>query len=195
VAEAVLAIRIEQILKKDQILEMYLNQVYWGHNNYGIQTAARTTLAKSARNLNLAESAMMAGLIQAPQDYSPFVNMKLAKQRQEIVLNRMQELGWITPEEKAAASEEKLKFGRVKSFQGSATPHVTNAASQELIRRFGRDAVLKGGMRVQTSVDANMQQMAEETVSRWHRRLRGQGLYADQMALVAVDPRTHLLKR
>ena len=194
VAEAVLAIRIEQILKKDQILEMYLNQVYWGHNNYGIQTAARTYFGKSSANLNLAESAMMAGLIQAPQDYSPFMNMKLAKQRQEIVLNRMQELGWITPEEKAAASEEKLKFGRVKSFQGSATPHVTNAASQELIRRFGRDAVLKGGMRVQTSVDANMQQMAEETVSRWHRRLRGQGLYADQMALVAVDPRTHFIK-
>jgi penicillin-binding protein 1A len=173
---------------------MYLNQVYWGHNNYGIQTAARTYFGKSSANLNLAESAMMAGLIQAPQDYSPFMNMKLAKQRQEIVLNRMQELGWITPEEKAAASEEKLKFGRVKSFQGSATPHVTNAASQELIRRFGRDAVLKGGMRVQTSVDANMQQMAEETVSRWHRRLRGQGLYADQMALVAVDPRTHFIK-
>jgi len=194
VAEAVLAIRIEQILKKDQILEMYLNQVYWGHNNYGIQTAARTYFGKSSANLNLGESAMLAGLIQAPQDYSPFVNMKLAKQRQEIVLNRMQELGWITPEEKAAASEEKLKFGRVKSFQGSATPYVTNAASQELIKRFGRNAVLKGGMRVQTSVDANMQRMAEETVSRWHRRLRGQGLYADQMALVAVDPRTHFIK-
>lgn len=194
VAEAVLAIRLEQILEKNQILEMYLNQVYWGHNNYGIQTAARSYFGKSAANLNLAESAMMAGLIQAPEQYSPFVNMKLAKQRQAIVLTRMQELGWITAEEKAAASEEKLKFGRVKSFQGSATPYVTNAASQELIKRFGRDAVLKGGMRVQTSVDAKMQRIAEETVTRWHRRLRGRGLYADQMALVAVDPRTHFVK-
>lgn len=194
VAEAVLAIRLEQILEKNQILEMYLNQVYWGHNNYGIQTAARSYFGKSAANLNLAESAMMAGLIQAPEQYSPFVNMKLAKQRQAIVLTRMQELGWITAEEKAAASKEKLKFGRVTSFQGSATPYVTNAASQELIKRFGRDAVLKGGMRVQTSVDAKMQRIAEETVTRWHRRLRGRGLYADQMALVAVDPRTHFVK-
>src|SRR4028118_1819628 len=144
---------------------MYLNQVYWGHNNYGVQTAARSYFGKSAANLNLAESAMMAGLIQAPQEYSPFVNMKLAKHQQEVVLSRMQQLGWITPAEAAAARSEKLKFGRIKSFQGSASPYVTNAASQELMKRFGRDAVVKGGMRVQTTVDAKMQRMAEETVT------------------------------
>ena len=71
-----LAIRIEQILTKDQILEMYLNQIYWGHNNYGAQTAARSYFNKSVGNLTLAESAMMAGLIKAPQEYSPFINMK-----------------------------------------------------------------------------------------------------------------------
>jgi penicillin-binding protein 1A len=194
VAEAVLAIRLEQILTKDEILEMYLNQVYWGHNNYGVQTAARSYFGKSATNLNLAESAMMAGLIQAPQEYSPFVNMKLAKHQQEVVLSRMRQLGWITPVEEAAAREEKIKLGRIKSFQGSASPYVTNAASQELMKRFGRDAVIKGGMRVQTTVDAKMQRMAEETVSRWHGRLRGRGLYADQIALVAIDPRTHFVK-
>lgn len=194
VAEAVLAIRLEQILSKNEILEMYLNQVYWGHNNYGVQTAARTYFAKSAANLNLAESAMIAGLIQAPEEYSPFMNMKLAKQRQEIVLGRMRELGWITPEEEAAARGQKIKLGRIRSFQGSAMPYVTNAASQELIKRFGRDAVLKGGMRVQTTVDAKMQRMAEETVARWHARIRAQGVRADQMALVAVDPRTHFVK-
>ena len=194
VAEAVLAIRLEQILTKDEIFGMYLNQVYWGHNNYGVQTAARTYFGKSATNLNLAESAMMAGLIQAPQEYSPFVNMKLAKHQQEVVLSRMQQLGWITPAEADAARSEKLKFGRIKSFQGSASPYVTNAASQELMKRFGRDAVVKGGMRVQTTVDAKMQRMAEETVTRWHGRLRGRGLYADQIALVAIDPRTHFVK-
>lgn len=194
VAEAVLAIRLEQILTKNQILEMYLNQVYWGHNNYGVQTAARSYFGKSAANLTLGESAMMAGLIQAPEQYSPFMNMELAKQRQSLVLRRMQELGWITPEEEQAAREQKIKLGRIKSFQGSAMPYVTDAASKELIKRFGRDAVLKGGMRVQTTVDAKMQRLAEETVSRWHRRLRGRGLYADQMALVAVDPRTHFVK-
>ena len=194
VAEAVLAIRLEQILTKNQILEMYLNQVYWGHNNYGVQTAARSYFNKSAADLNLAESAMMAGLIQAPEDYSPFINMKRAKQRQEIVLSRMQELGWITPEEAATAREAKIKLGRIRSFLGSAMPYVTDAAIKELENRFGRDAVLKGGMRVQTTVDANIQRIAEETVARWHGRLLNQGLYADQMALVAVDPRTHFVK-
>ena len=194
IAEAVLAIRLEQILTKDQILEMYLNQVYWGHNNYGAQTAARTYFGKSAANLTLAESAMMAGLIQAPEDYSPFVNKTLAKKQQEIVLQRMLDLGWITPQEKATALKQQLKYGRIRSFQGSALPYITDAVTDELAKRFGREALLKGGMRVQTTVDTDFQQMAEETVNRWHYRLLGEGVYADQMALVAVDPRTHFVK-
>lgn len=194
VAEAVLAIRLEQILTKDQILEMYLNQVYWGHNNYGVQTAARTYFGKPAADLNLAESAMMAGMIQAPTSYSPFVNLKLAKQRQEIVLARMRELGWITPQQEAAARQEKIKLGKIQSFQASTMPYVTNAAAQELEQRYGLDAVLKGGMRVQTTVDSKMQRIAEETVTQWHNTIRRQGVRADQMALVAVDPRTHFIK-
>ncbi len=78
IAEAVLALRIEQIFKKDQILELYLNQVYWGHNTYGVQTAAQTYFAKPASDLNLAESAMMAGLIQSPEALSPLVDLKAA---------------------------------------------------------------------------------------------------------------------
>ncbi len=194
IAEAVLAIRLEQVLTKNQILEMYLNQVYWGHNNYGAETAAQTYFKKSAANLDLAESAMMAGLIQAPEDYSPFVHMKLAKQQQEIVLGRMRELGWITPQEQAAASKEQIKLGRIKSFQASTMPYVTDSVFDELVKRFGRDAVLKGGMRVQTTVDADLERIAEETVNHWHNVIRSEGLYADQMALVAVDPRTHFVK-
>ena len=194
VAEAVLAIRLEQILTKDQILEMYLNQVYWGHNNYGVQTAARTYFGKPAADLDLAESAMMAGMIQAPTSYSPFVNLKLAKQRQGIVLARMRELGWITPQQEAAAKQEKIKLGKIQSFQASTMPYVTNAAAQELEQRYGLDAVLKGGMRVQTTVDSKMQRIAEETVTQWHNTIRRQGVRADQMALVAVDPRTHFIK-
>ncbi len=194
IAEAVLAIRLEQVLTKNQILEMYLNQVYWGHNNYGAETAAQTYFKKSAANLDLAESAMMAGLIQAPEDYSPFVHMRLAKQQQEIVLGRMRELGWITPQEQATASKENIKLGRIKSFQASTMPYVTDSVFDELVKRFGRDAVLKGGMRVQTTVDADLERIAEETVNHWHNVIRSEGLYADQMALVAVDPRTHFVK-
>lgn len=194
VAEAVLAIRLEQILTKDQILEMYLNQVYWGHNNYGVQTAAQSYFGKSAANLNLAESAMMAGIIQAPERYSPFLNLKVAKQRQEVVLNRMRDLGWITPQEEAAARQAKIKLGKIQSFQASTMPYVTNTAITELEKRFGGEVMQKGGMRVQTTVNSKMQRQAEETVANWHQIIRRQGVRADQMALVAVDPRTQFIK-
>ncbi|HBE50332.1 MAG TPA: penicillin-binding protein, partial [Cyanobacteria bacterium UBA11369] len=194
VAEAVLAIRLEQILTKDQIMELYLNQVYWGHNNYGVETAAESFFGKSAANLNLAEAAMMAGLIQAPEEYSPFINYKVAKQRQALVLSRMRELAWITPAEEAAARKQPLKLGKVTSFKTSQLPYVTDAVKQELIQRFGRDTVQKGGMRVQTTIDTNFQRMAEDFIAREHWRLQRRGLWGTELALVAVDPRTHFVK-
>ncbi|MEB3180821.1 MAG: transglycosylase domain-containing protein [Nostocaceae cyanobacterium] len=193
-AEGVLAIRLEQILTKDEILEMYLNQVYWGHNNYGAQTASRTYFGKSVTHLTLGEAAMMAGLIQAPEDYSPFASMKLAKEQQKQVLDRMLALGWITQKEHDDARNEKIKLGSIRSFQGSALPYVTNAVSAELAKKFGRETLLKGGMRVQTTVDTDFQLMAERTISRWHYILERRGIYNNQIALAAVDPRTHFVK-
>ncbi|MEG5162572.1 transglycosylase domain-containing protein [Microcoleus sp. AT3-A2] len=198
VAEAVMSIRLEQILNKDQILQLYLNQIYLGHNLYGVETASRSYFNKSASNLTLAEAAMLAGLISAPEEYSPFVNYKLAKERQTIVLGRMKDLKWITPAQETAARQEKIKLGKITSFGGSQVPYVTQAVVQELTRRFGRDAVVKGGMRVQTTIDLKMQRIAEETVKAWHNRLYYQGLFYDreegQIALAAVDPRTHFVK-
>ncbi|NJN21269.1 MAG: penicillin-binding protein 1A [Leptolyngbya sp. RL_3_1] len=194
VAEAVLSLRLEQIFEKDQILELYLNQVYWGHNTYGVETAAQSYFNKSAADLSLAEAAMMAGLIQAPEEYSPFVNYTLAKQRQATVLGRMRQLGWITAEEEATAKAQPLLIGEITSFRSSSSPYVTEAVVQELTEVFGKEAVLKGGMRVQTTIDLSLQQIAEETVQRNHASLRQRGVYADQMALVAIDPRTHFVK-
>ncbi|MBD1844072.1 penicillin-binding protein 1A [Cyanobacteria bacterium FACHB-63] len=194
VAEAVLALRIEQIFKKDQILEMYLNQVYWGHNTYGAQTAARSYFNKDAANLSLAESAMMAGLIQSPEALSPFADMKAAKARQADVLNRMRELGWITASEEATARKYPIKLGRITSFQTSQMPYVTDAVVQELTRKFGRDAVLKGGMRIQTTIDSRMQRIAEDTARRSLAALNAQGVGADQLSIVSVDPRTQFVK-
>jgi penicillin-binding protein 1A len=191
VAEAVLALRLEQIFSKEEILEMYLNQVYWGHNNYGVETAAQSYFNKSARDLTLPEAAMMAGLIQAPEDYSPFNNYEQTKQRQLIALNRMRQLGWITPEEEAEAKAAPLLVGEIKSFRNSIAPYVTEATVLELKERFGNDAVVKGGMRVQTTVDLALQRTAEEVVQRHHARI---ARMADQMALVAIDPRTHFVK-
>ncbi|MBD2560167.1 MULTISPECIES: transglycosylase domain-containing protein [Nostoc] len=194
VAEAILAIRVEQVLSKERILEMYLNEVYWGHNNYGVETAAGTYFDKSAENLTLGESAMMAGLIQAPEQFSPFVNLNLAKQKQKVVLERMLKLKWINQQEYDNAINQEIKLGKIRSFQPSKHPYVTNTVAQELIQKFGRDAVLKGGMQVQTTVDANFQLMAEETIKKWHKTLESQGLNKNQIALVAIDPRTHFIK-
>jgi membrane peptidoglycan carboxypeptidase len=155
--------------------------------------AARSYFNKPASKLTLAEAAMMAGMIQAPENYSPFMDYKLAKQRQATVLKRMKELEWITPAEEAAAFKQQIKLGKITSFPGSKVPYVTQAVVQELTKRFGRDAVLKGGMRVQTTIDLQMQRIAEDTVRYAHQRLYYQ-VGADQMALVAVDPRTHFVK-
>lgn len=197
-AEAVMAIRLEQILAKDEILELYLNQVYWGHNLYGVETASRSYFNKSASDLTLAEASMLAGLIPAPEDYSPFVDYKKSKQRQLTVLQRMRELKWITAEEEAIARKQPLLVGAITSFKQSQLPYVTEAVVQELTRKFGRDAVLKGGMRVQTTIDINFQRMAEQVVSTWHERLYYWGVYGSwdngQIALAAVDPRTHFVK-
>ena len=194
VAEAVLALRLEQIFSKDEILEMYLNQVYWGHNTYGVETAAQSYFNKSAKDLTLAEASMMAGLIQAPESYSPFANYQNTKARQTVVLNRMRQLGWITAAEADAAAQTPLLIGEVTSFRTSVAPYITEAAVQELKQRFGPDAVVKGGMRVQTTIDLDLQRVAEETVQRNHAQLRRRGVSADQMALVSIDPRTHFVK-
>ncbi|NJM45543.1 MAG: PBP1A family penicillin-binding protein [Alkalinema sp. RU_4_3] len=188
IAEAVLAMRIEQVFPKDKVFELYLNQAYWGHNNYGAETAAQSYFNKSAADLNLAESAMMAGLIQAPEALSPFIDRKAAIERQHIVLRRMRDLRWITAEEEDAARKFPLKFGKIRSFSGSEIPYVTESVVNELTKKFGRDAILKGGMRIQSTIDTAMQRTAEDTVRRYA------GIYADQMALVSVDPRTHYVK-
>ncbi|MGB0562118.1 MAG: transglycosylase domain-containing protein [Spirulinaceae cyanobacterium] len=193
-AEAVLAIRVEQIFTKEQILEMYLNSIYWGHNSYGVETAAQSYFNKSADELNLAEATMMAGLIQAPEDYSPHIDYAETKRRQNLVLNRMASIGWITSEDAEAAKQEPLRVTKPTAWKTSDLPYITEAVIAELEDRFGEDALLKGGMRVQTTVDYNFQKMAEEEVADAHRRLRNRGLYADQVALVAVDSRTHFVK-
>ncbi|REJ56550.1 MAG: penicillin-binding protein 1A [Microcystis aeruginosa DA14] len=195
-AEAVLAIRVEQVFSKNDILEMYLNNIYWGHNNYGVQTAAKSYFNKPASELNLAESAMMAGLIQAPEVYSPFNNYKTAKERQALVLSRMRSLGWITPAQEEAAFKEPLKLGKPTAWQESKLPYVTDAVVAELWQKFGKETLIKGGMRIQTTIDLDFQNMAESTIQRAYNGLRGRGIRTKdlQISLVAVDPRTHFVK-
>ena len=195
-AEAVLAIRIEQVFEKDEILQMYLNNIYWGHNNYGVQTASESYFRKPASDLTLPEAAMLAGLVQSPEAYSPFRDYAAAKKRQAMVLNRMADLGWITRQEAEEARQAKLGIGKPTAWQSSKLPYVTDAVILELNRRFGKETVVKGGMRIQTTVDYNFQKLAEQKVKQGYLSLRGRGVSAKelQIALVAVDPRTHFVK-
>ncbi len=193
-AEAILALRVEQVFTKDEILLMYLNNIYWGHNNYGVQTAAKSYFNKPAEDLNLAEAAMMAGIIQAPEVFSPFNDYAVAKRRKAIVLNRMEDLGWITSQEAQSAKNEPLGVGKPQAWQRSRLPFVTDAVRDEVVKSFGSDMLIKGGLNIQTTIDYNMQLQAEEIVRNAHRNLRRRGVRADQVALVAIDPRTHFVK-
>jgi len=208
-AEAVLALRLEQVLTKAEILELYLNQVYWGHNNYGVETAAQNYFGRSAADLTLGQAAMMAGFIQSPESWSPFTcrsfcvleesRYQQAFQRQEVVLQRLVALKWITPDEAQKVRQERQQSeiffsGEINSFQASRSPYVTQAVAQVLSQQFGQEALLKGGFRVQTTIDWKLQQLAAKTVKAGHQSLQEQGLQADQMALVAIDPRTHFVK-
>ncbi|MDX2271318.1 MAG: PBP1A family penicillin-binding protein [Cyanobacteriota bacterium] len=192
VAEAVLAVRMEQVFSKDEILEMYLNQVYWGHNLYGIQTAAESYFAKSAAELTLGESAMLAGILPAPESFSPFRDYQAAKRRQKIVLDRMTELGWITPDEAKAAAAQPLRLGRITSFQSNA-PAITDAIEAEIKARYGESALVQGGLRIQTTIDMRTQRLAEKAVNEGSAQIAA-SRRANQMALAAVDPRTGFVK-
>ena len=192
-AEAVLAMRVEQVFDKDEIMEMYLNQVYWGHNLYGVETAAESYFGKDASELDLAESAMLAGLLQAPEQLSPFRNFDAAKQRQALVLQRMVELEWVEPEVAEAAARQELTLGRVTSFQ-SDSPGVADAVEAELSELYGREALQRGGYRVQAAIDLELQREALQAVADGFASLETTGRQADQVALVAVEPQTGFVK-
>ncbi len=192
-AEAVLAVRIEQVFSKDEIFELYLNQVYWGHNLYGIETAAKSYFNTTAADLDLAQSSMLAGILPAPERYSPFRSEEAAKQRQRLVLMRLAELEWITEDEARAAYDQPLSYGSVTSFQTDIPP-VADAIEAELRQRYGEEALLQGGLRVQASLDLRMQRIAEQVVQEGWAEVQAWGRNADQMALAAVDPRTGLVK-
>lgn len=195
VAEAVLAMRVEQVFTKEQILEMYLNQVFWGKNTNGAETASQNYFGKSAADLTLGEAAMLAGTIQAPSVFNPVDNFAEAKKRQGLVLDRLLELGWSTPAEVKAAKAQKIVIRKQGiSYEASRVPYVSQAVTAELEEKFGKDVVLQGGLRVQTTIDLKLQRIAEEVAAEGHKDLVDRGAYADQLALVAVDPRTGFVK-
>lgn len=193
VKEARLAQKIEEQLSKDEILERYLNLVYLGSGAYGVADAAWVYYSKSVDSLSLSEMATIAALPPAPNSFSPQVNAEAAKQRRNLVLQRMQEDGFITAAEKQAAIAEpiNIKPSSPKRWEVEA-PYFISYIQKEL-PKYVSPEILKAGVTVETSLNLNWQKAAEETVAK---TLRNQGRWENfkQAALVAVDPRSGEIK-
>ena len=202
IAEAILAIKIERRYSKDEILEMYLNQVYWGHNAYGIESASQQYFGKHAKELSLAESAMMVGMLQGPELYSPFRNFSGSKYRQKIVLERMQKLKLITPEMARNAYTEPI-FLAPKKLSRFKAPYFTSFVVAQLMSMYGEDATYTSGLRVYTPLNYKWQMRAMQIITDYVEKGRSGGVVEDQFvnhlgfsqgALLAIEPQTGYIK-
>ncbi len=194
ISEAYLALELERKYTKDEILEMYLNQVYWGHNTYGAQAASQVFFGKHAKELTLGEAAMMAGVLGAPEIFSPYKHFDLAVKKRDIVLGKMRELGMISPAAMDKAMKEKvtLSMGQINKYKFNA-PYFTTYVLNSLIDKYGRDIVYKGGLRVHTTLSSTVQRAAEAAVSQFISK-EGAKYHFSQAALTAIDPKTgHIL--
>lgn len=161
--EISLAIKIEKNLSKKEILELYLNRVYFGHGAYGVEMAARKYFGKSAKKLNLAEAAMIAGLVKAPSVYSPFNNLTKAKERQFTVLKRMEEEGYISAAEREKTYQQPLYLASLKKGV-EANGYFTEYVRKYLEEKYGEDMVYRNGLRVYTTLNRGMQEAAVSAV-------------------------------
>ena len=163
IREFVLAILVESIYSKDQILEAYLNQVPYGGNAYGIESASEQYFGKPAKNLTLAQAALLAGLTQAPTYYSPFgVHPELAKKRQIEVINSMVVNKYITEGQGDEAKNEDLGFAKPTQIKA---PHFALWIKDQLVQKYGEHLVNEGGLSITTTLDLDLQNFAESTVA------------------------------
>lgn len=192
IRELILALKMELVLTKEQILEMYLNQIYFGHSAYGVETAALTFFDKTVSELTLPESAFLAGLPKAPATYSPYKHYALAKQRQEHVLGRMADAGFITKTQARKAIDTALSFKR-QGVERTA-PYFLEDVRQRLVNEFGETLVYQGGLHVFTTLSLELQRLAEKSVTKGLRELdkrqgwRGVLRHEDPPAVLADDP-------
>lgn len=207
IKEAIVAVKIERHYTKDEILQMYLNQIYFGDGAYGIEAAARHFFGKPATELTLAESAMLAGLPRNPTAYSPRRHFDVAKKRQAIVLHSMNAIGMITAAEAAEAKADTIIL--VERQKAEPGAYFAEHVRRELEQEYGAAAIYREGLRVYTTLDLDLQLAAERAVEEHLRRLEGAFGYVVrdtlgaestpddvvktdyiQGALVALDPTT-----
>lgn len=196
IQEAFLALQIERKFTKQEILEMYLNQIYFGQGAYGVQTAAQTYFGKNVEELSLAEAAMLAGVPRSPNYYSPANNMKAAKAVQETVLEQMVKYNYITFSEAQKAKDTQIKLVS-KSGQSNDqfASYFIDFVTQTMVDRYGADAVYKEGLKIYTTLDIEAQTAAERAISVLPTyRTDKDGIKQPQGALIAIEPQTGYIK-
>lgn len=188
VKEILLTYKIENQYDKDKILYFYLNQIPFGSNIYGVQEAANFYFSKNVEDINLAEAAILAAIIRAPSVYSPYgQNPLILKKRQEYVLQRMQELGFINKDDGNEAKYQTIKFSKpnIKIL----APHFVMQVIDLIDKQFGKDFLEKNGLKVITTLDYHLQEKAEQILKKWYDNLSKDWNF-DNMALVSIDPKT-----
>jgi penicillin-binding protein 1A len=194
VQEALLAALIEGEYSKDQILELYLNRVYFGAGLYGAEAAALGYFGKHASELSLPEAALLAGLVKAPSNYAPTSNMERAVQRRNLVLQMMRDARMIDDSELAAAKASKVALNDALRKDEPYGRYFKEAVRLELISRFGEERVYEGGLKVYTTMDLDVQRAADDEVQRalavLDRRRSRRATGQLQAALLALDPRS-----
>lgn len=194
IQEAILALELERKYSKKEILEMYMNQIYFGRGAYGIQTAAHTYFGKDVGDLTLAECAMIAGLPKSPNYYSSSVNEATA--RKNVVVGQMEKYGYITPSQAEEAKKSSLD---IKQKSTSNTPDETayfiDYVTQEIAQKYGDDALYKDGLKIYTTLDTDKQHAAVQAMRHLPEiHTDDQGLTQPQGAIISIDPKTgHIL--
>ncbi|MDP2860745.1 MAG: PBP1A family penicillin-binding protein [bacterium] len=186
IKEAILAIQTEKRYTKDEILQMYLNEAPYGGTAWGIQAAAETFFGKNAKDLTLAEAALLTGLPQKPTSYSPFTYPEAAKWRQGEVLRRMTEDGYITSGQATAAKKEELKYATPGA--SLKAPHFVMFVKEKLAEQFDEKTIEEGGLQVFTSLDYKLQEKAQKIVKEEIDKLKG--LKVENGAAVVLSPKT-----
>ncbi len=192
IQEIILAQEMERRLSKERILELYLNQVYYGNGAYGVKAAAKVYFNKPLDKLTLAECALLAALPQRPSAYEPFGNPDEAIEQRNLVLALMAREGYITPEQRDAAKAEPLRLTRNRPRTRFLAPYAVMDAMRELERLYGKELILQGGLQVQTTIHMGMQQAAERALQNGIKAFSAQGV--TQGAILLIDLRTGYIR-
>ena len=195
IKEAFIAKELERKYTKDEILTMYLNQIYFGQGAYGIESASLYYFGKHVQNLDIAEAATLAAIPKSPNYYNPFENPKESKNRQELVIDQMVKYGFISADSAAKAKAKKMVYSTSHKQQNNPRGYFFDMISQKVIAEVGADALYKGGLKIYTTLDMDMQLAAEKAMRHLPNYYTdSKKLTQPQMALAAVDPKTGYVK-